>query len=147
MSTFRTRLRRGITGTATTALALLAFANPASAATELTTVHVVQLCTQGGQFCNGIERQSFTTTEQYPNMFVEFVADPGHCSDIIVRLSVDGPTIKEVQVGPGESTGAIFVPAAAGNHLVKLTAFGVEGGCNVGKLGSWEGNMSMQRVN
>lgn len=130
-------------------IATLAAAVPASAAPDLTTVHVVQLCTssQNPQFCNGIERATFTTTEQFPNMFVEFIADRGHCSDIIVRITVDGPVRAERQLAPGASTNAIFVDLDAGKHFISVIAIGVPGGCNTGKLGSFEGDLILQRVN
>lgn len=130
--------------TASAGVAALAFAAPALAEQENTNIHVVQLCTSAGQKCNAQQFTPFTTTGGDVNF--EFTADPGHCSDIVVRFIVDGSSLGETQLSPGERSGAFITPLKAGQHAVRLSATGVQGGCNVGKLGSWEGDLLIQRL-
>jgi hypothetical protein len=109
-------------------------------------VHVVQLCTGGGQFCNGVESHPIITSDG-EKVNLEFTADSGHCSDVQVNLGVDNVRKADFVLSPGERSGAVIVgPLSSGFHDIFVSAVGIKGGCNVGTLGSFEGDLFIQRL-
>jgi len=76
-----------------------------------------------------------------------FTTDPGHCSDIEVRMVGDNPSYGSYPMsdwkrpGPAQTVDSYGVSVAQGSHFVSLQAKGVEGGCNIGHLDAWGGTL------
>jgi hypothetical protein len=94
--------------------------------------------TSGTQLSNPYYTFSVTTTGQ---LEVEYIASPGHCSNVIMRFLVDGSQVAATApLTPGQSSGFVTLgPVSAGAHVVGLQAEGVVSGCNVGVLANWGG--------
>ncbi|MFH5229644.1 hypothetical protein [Antrihabitans spumae] len=76
---------------------------------------------------------------------VEFTADPGHCSDINLLVYLDDTLRINNAVGPGRTT-SLSMELTPGDHVFTVFAQGIRGGCNTGKLGSWEGDLRVIKV-
>ena len=102
------------------------------------------LCTGNGQDC---ENTFDGSVETCGLLMVEYIASPNHCSQVGIRISVDGAlTAITPPVDPGQSTALFDLgPVSPGEHTFSLEAYGVLGGCNVGALGQWAGTLRVHR--
>jgi hypothetical protein len=76
---------------------------------------------------------------------IEFTADAGHCSDIDAYVLIDGNVERNARLGPGQSTGRFARVLTPGVHRFTVMANGILGGCNTGRIGSWEGVLKIRR--
>jgi hypothetical protein len=71
---------------------------------------------------------------------VRFTASGSHCSDINAKISVGSEQPKVIRLGPGQSTGVLqFNKWASPVTGIDITADGITGGCNTGRLSSFGG--------
>jgi hypothetical protein len=77
---------------------------------------------------------------------VDFTANRNHCSDIIAHFMVDGYEVGFRVVGPGQTATIVIDPLqpVPGPHSIGVKAEGIPGGCNIGYLGSWGGNLHIE---
>jgi hypothetical protein len=135
----------------------MGLAGPASADTKLIRerpIGVADCSTVGsGQICPANPKNNWDVQDQLlvrkPAIFVEFIASPSHCSDIVAHVFFDGREVASSVVGPGQSDGGHEIPvedSAAGLNMVAVQAEGVTGGCNTGTLASWAGRLRTSQV-
>ena len=102
-------------------------------------------CTGAGQLCGDPAVWQFTTLS--PEVNVEFTAGAGGCSSITPVITIDGLVMPaQPAVGPGQSTGGQDFHVGIGRHTIGLDAVGVAGGCNTGKLSSYQGHLHINCV-
>ncbi len=97
-------------------------------------------CKGGKQLCP----KAFAVSAEAPSgtLTVQFTMSRGHCSDVRVRISVDGgPEKVSAFLGPGKSTPAFRFEVGPGQHRVRVRAEGRRGGCNKGALLQWAGTL------
>lgn len=75
---------------------------------------------------------------------VQFRANYNHCSNIVARIIVDGNEWGRQTLGPGQSDGSYFMQLSPGTHKIGVRATGIRGGCNVGYLSAWGGNLRIE---
>ncbi len=133
----------GATGLASAISAGPSTITAASGISETVIQNFTVNCTSGGQLCEPAYSTSVNTSSL---LQAEFVASTTHCSSIKVHIFVDGSLVQiSGALAPGESTGPLnFGPVTPGTHLLSVQAEGVPGGCNVGTLGSWGGDLTIQ---
>jgi hypothetical protein len=76
---------------------------------------------------------------------VVYLAARRHCSSVKIHFRVDDAE-KAVSgpVAPGRSSGLFDLgPVERGIHEVALQAEGIPGGCNAGRLMSWQGSVTL----
>jgi hypothetical protein len=138
---------RGILWAATVAttagVCALALASPASAVSIQQYVEVPQCQPATSQVCPQEPEVNFTAGNggRGEIVDVQFTANQNHCSDIIVHVSIDGyvPSLLG-RVGPGQTAKQGF-GVGPGNHVLRVRAEGITGGCNTGALSSWGGTV------
>lgn len=99
-------------------------------------------CTSADQFCEPPYNLLVTTSSA---LQAQFTASPTLCSSIKVYLVVDG-VVRSASgfLGPGQGTGFVNLgPVGPGPHMLSLYAEGTPGGCNVGRLGAYEGTLDV----
>jgi hypothetical protein len=76
---------------------------------------------------------------------VKYLAPRMHCSKVKIHFFVDhGEKALSGAIAPGESAGYFDLgPVPTGRHEVSLQAEGVPGGCNTGRLISWQGSITV----
>lgn len=76
---------------------------------------------------------------------VKYLAPRMHCSSVKIHFLVDGgERALSGAIAPGTSSGYFDLgPVAAGSHEVAVQAEGVVGGCNSGRLMSWQGSITV----
>ncbi len=130
-------------------LAAVGFAGPASADTVVDQPLGVGQCQPNTSQTCPQEPQVNYILPGPGQIVAHYTADPGHCSDIEVRMSSDNPTYGSyammpnwVRIGPGQTADTPKVDVAAGGpHFVTVMARGIEGGCNTGHLDAWGGTL------
>ena len=100
--------------------------------------------------CTGPKKQlcsqPYTASLNAPagHLVVQFTTSSGHCSDVRLRISVDGgPERVSAFVGPRQSTPAYTFTVREGQHRVRVRAEGRPGGCNKGYLQQWNGTLKV----
>lgn len=100
--------------------------------------------------CTGPKKQlcsqayTVSTTTPAGPLVVQFTPSSGHCSDVRLRISVDGgPERISAFLGPSKSTPAYSFAVSAGPHRVQVRAEGRPGGCNKGYLLQWNGTLKI----
>jgi len=75
-----------------------------------------------------------------------FITSNGHCSDVRLRLSVDGGGASaSAFIGRSVATPWYAFPVSAGTHVLSLQAEGRPGGCNnTGYLKQWAGQLELR---
>ena len=102
-------------------------------------------CTGAGQLCGDPAVWQFTTLS--PEVNVEFTAGGAGCSTIVPVITIDGLVMPaQPAVGPGQSTGGQDFHVGIGRHTIGVDAVGITGGCNTGKLGSYQGHVHVNCV-
>ena len=102
-------------------------------------------CTGASQLCGDPAVWQFTTLS--PEVNVEFTAGATGCSSITPVITIDGLVMPaQPAVGPGQSTGGQDFHVGIGRHTIGLDAVGVAGGCNTGKLSSYQGHLHINCV-
>jgi hypothetical protein len=125
-------------------LAAVVLASPASAGGS---IPVSVVCTQKGQFCD--KNFSMPIKVQGGGELIQFIASPEHCSNINVFMTLDNVILWKGRLTPGEAGSQVTVlrnPDQGKDRLLKLTASGEKGGCNVGKLGGWKGTLHFEQI-
>ncbi|AFM16462.1 hypothetical protein Mycch_1670 [Mycolicibacterium chubuense NBB4] len=131
-----------MTGILTTALVL---APPAAALHVEQYIEVPQCQPATSQVCPQSPEVRFTAG-QNDRIQAQFTANANHCSDILVRFNVDNyPQSEWLRVGPGQTVTSPFFDRS-GEHVLSVTAQGVEGGCNTGVLNAWGGTVRIDSV-
>jgi len=76
---------------------------------------------------------------------VKYLAPRMHCSSVRIHFLVDGEErAQSGAIAPGTSSGYFDLgPVPAGSHEVAVRAEGVLGGCNRGRLMSWQGSITV----
>jgi hypothetical protein len=118
------------------------------ASQSATAVAVGAVCTGGGQLCNNISTFPLTVGSKGGARGVKFISSsPAACSSVRIHFLVDGTEVGISDfVGPGGRTGLVslgFLPA--GKHTIGARAEGELGGCNIGNLVSWAGNVRIKK--
>jgi hypothetical protein len=133
------------TTVATTAgIAALALASPASAVSIEQYIEVPQCQPATSQECPQVPEVNFNALNK-GFVLIQFTANQNHCSDINVRILLDGYPGFDARVGPGQTVQSTnFV--VSGNHVLGVMATGIEGGCNTGVLNSWGGTVRLESV-
>jgi hypothetical protein len=131
-------------------IAGVGLAGPASAGVLLDQPLGVGQCQPNtSQRCPQEPEVNFTVPGGAGTVQASFTADAGHCSDINVRLIKDNPDTGWYpfgdwqRVGPGQTV-SVKTDMPAGPHAIKVQAEGIEGGCNVGHLDAWGGNIRVE---
>lgn len=109
-------------------------AGPPSGGVPPVTRTLSATCTSMGETCNVPAAMNLPAG----TWSMRVAAPASHCSPIDYRVTTDnhGELIGDSgALGPGASSGAMPVPATA--HQIYVTATGILGGCNTGRLGSW----------
>jgi len=133
------------TTVATTAgIATLALASPASAVSIEQYVEVPQCQPATSQECPQVPEVFFTQLDK-GFVLIQFTANQNHCSDINVRILIDGYPQLDARVGPGQTVQSTNL-VVSGNHVLGVRATGIEGGCNTGVLNSWGGTVRLESV-
>jgi hypothetical protein len=138
--------RTGIVWAATVAttagLSALALASPASAESIEQYIEVPQCQPATSQVCPQEPEVNFTAGNGTSGEFVDvqFTANQNHCSDLIVHIFNDGYPQFSGRVGPGQTVQK-GLGVGPGNHVLRVRAEGIEGGCNTGVLSSWGGTV------
>lgn len=122
------------------ALAVAALAAGASAQQLVTATYgpFSVTSTSGTQLSN----QLFSTgVSSAGTLLVQYNASAGHCSDVRVRILVDGVERGMTAfLAPGQASGFVDVgPVSPGAHTLALQGEGRVGGCNTGALVGWGG--------
>lgn len=105
-------------------------------------IEVAQCQPATSQMCPQSPQVRFTSG---PNerLQAQFTANANHCSDILVRFNVDDyPQSDWLRVGPGQTVSSPFFNRS-GDHVLSVTAQGVDGGCNTGVLNAWGGTVRL----
>jgi hypothetical protein len=120
--------------------ASVVFAPPAAALHVEQYIEVPQCQPATSQVCPQSPEVRFTAG-QNDQIQAQFTANGNHCSDILVRFNVDNyPQSDWLRASPGETvTSPTFT--RSGDHVLSVTAQGVEGGCNTGVLNAWGGTV------
>ena len=118
----------------------LVFAAPAAALHIEQYIEVPQCQPATSQVCPQSPEVKFTAG-QNEQIQAQFTANGNHCSDILVRFNVDNyPQSDWLRVAPGQTvTSPSF--SRSGDHVLSVTAKGIDGGCNTGVLNSWGGTV------
>ncbi len=86
------------------------------------------------------------TAGQNDRIQAQFTANANHCSDILVRFNVDNyPQGDWLRVGPSQTVSSPSF-SRSGDHVLSVTAKGIDGGCNTGVLNSWGGTVRLDSV-
>ena len=102
-------------------------------------------CTGASQSCGDPFVFQFTTLS--PEVNVEFTAGAAGCSTIVPIITIDGLVMPpSPAVGPGQSTGGQDFHVGIGRHTIGVDAVGQTGGCNTGKLASYQGHVHVNCV-
>lgn len=102
-------------------------------------------CGTGRQMC----RRAFVGTVRPPagTLGVRFATWTGHCSDVRLRISVDGGRERVSPfISPGSTTPEYTFQVTAGAHRITVRAEGRRGGCNHGDLRHWAGTLMSRSV-
>jgi hypothetical protein len=123
----------------------IAFAPPAAALHVEQYIEVPQCQPATTQVCSQSPEVNFTAG-QNDSIQAQFTANANHCSDLLVRFNVDNyPQGDWLRVGPSQTvTSPIF--NRSGDHVLSVTAKGIEGGCNTGVLNSWGGTVHLDSI-
>lgn len=128
-------------------LAAVGFAGPASADTVVDQPLGVGQCQPNtSQTCPQEPRVDYTVPGP-GQIRAHYTADPGHCSDIEVRMVGNNATygaypISEwTRIGPGQTADSAKTDVDGGPQFVEVQARGIEGGCNTGHLDAWGGTL------
>lgn len=100
-------------------------------------------CPGTGQLCPPVA--TLTTLRSASNVTVTYNAGSVHCSEIQLRLFVDGKRSGTTPfVGPsGTTTTTVRWPKDKHAHILGYEAKGKTGGCNAGQLVSWTGKITL----
>ncbi len=142
------RSRRMVSVAVFAAVAVVAvlLAPPVSAVQLTQYIEVPQCQPANGQMCAQSPEVAFTAA-QGDRLRIQFTANANHCADILVRFNIDNyPQGDWQQVGPGQTVTRPSVSTGAGDHLLSVTARGIEGGCNTGVLNSWGGTVRIDSI-
>lgn len=101
-------------------------------------------CSSTGQTCTPAYTYPFDV-QCRSEVSVVYTPPPGHCSDVMVDVSLDGsPGVRSSFVGANQPTAPLGLGAVAkGTHVISLQATGRIGGCNTGALASWSGQIDL----
>jgi len=138
----RARVRAAVVLVA--AAAVLAFgAVPASAATRTVTVTVGSSCTTTGQLCRPLSPAG--SYNSLSSLLVTYTAAATHCSNVAVRLFVDGHEVASTAFVPalGSASTTVPWPNDGRRHALSVQGVGQTGGCNFGGLGNWAGTLTI----
>ncbi|GAB07462.1 hypothetical protein GII30_00690 [Gordonia amarae] len=128
------------------AVALGVVAGPANAAIYSNNPIDVPQCSYAtgtpSQEC--LNTPTYRVTTSTGKMVVQFRANYNHCSDIIAHIIVDGREWGSQRVGPGQKDGSYYMQLTPGTHKVGVRATGIRGGCNVGYVSAWGGNLRIE---
>jgi hypothetical protein len=128
-------------------LAAVGFAGPASADTVVDQPLGVGQCQPNTSQVCPQEPQVNYTLPGPGQIRAHYTADPGHCSDIEVRMAGDNrtygayPISEWIRIGPGQTADSAKTDVDSGAHFVSVQARGIEGGCNTGHLDAWGGTL------
>ena len=157
MTTLRTQqtIARAAAVATACALAALTLAGPVAAVPSGDGGHVayqqitddyieVANCQTTTQICPDIAFVSYWFDSSVA--IVDFTANQNHCSDIVAHFMVDGHEVGSRVVGPGQTGTVVIDPLqpVPGPHSIGVKAEGIQGGCNVGYLSSWGGNLHIE---
>jgi hypothetical protein len=95
-----------------------------------------------GQVCSPVYSANISSADM---VRVQFTAAATNCGAITLVFQMDGFDVYYSDpLAPGDSTPLVDVgPVIPGAHVLTVQATGVEGGCNVGTLDSWGGNLTV----
>lgn len=119
---------------------------PSAAALHLEQYIEVPQCQPAtGQECPQSPEVRFTAS-QNDRLQAQFTGNANGCSDILVRFNVDQyPQGDWLRVGPSQTVSSPMFNRS-GEHVLSVTARGVEGGCNTGVLNAWGGTVRLDSV-
>ena len=128
---------------ASASIAGVTFAAPALAVHLEQYIEVPQCQPATSEDCPQVPQVTFTS-EKGEGIHAQFTANANHCSDISVRILLDGYPVGDwIRVGPGQTTPPDqgFV-SPGGTHTLGVKARGILGGCNTADvLSAWGGTI------
>lgn len=99
-------------------------------------------CTSTGLVCDPPFRFDLKVRKGYRVTAMTFTAAKTHCSNMRLRVIVDGvPRPTSPEIPPGGKIVTKLGGLKTGTHRIALRAVGVLGGCNTGRTGSWAGTI------
>src|SRR6185437_8391094 len=106
-------------------------------------IEVPQCQPATSQECPQTPEVTYTADQENGQVRAQFTANANHCSDISVRFSRDGygPMSDWLRVGPSQTVSASFNTGGTGQHILRVAAKGLPGGCNTGVLNAWGGTV------
>jgi hypothetical protein len=124
----------------------LAVAPPATAELHLEQYIEVPQCEPAtGQRCPQTPEVRFTAGEG-DKLQATFTGNANGCSDALIRFNVDGyPQSDWLRVGPNQTVASDYFNRS-GDHVLSVSAEGIEGGCNTGILNSWGGTVRIDSI-
>lgn len=127
---------------ATTSLAAIALAGPASAQPEVYTQFLdVPDCKSTGQVCGVVPKVFVTAVEAVSAMYIA----GGGCSDAIAHIIIGGREVGASRVAPYQSTPLYSARFdSPGRRSVAVQLEGLPGGCNSGTLSAWQGTVRVE---
>jgi hypothetical protein len=137
-----TRRYRGVAAAMVVGIgtASVVLAPPAAALHVEQYIEVPQCQPATSQVCPQSPEVKFTAG-QNDQIQAQFTANSNHCSDILVRFNVDNyPQGDWLRASPGQTVSSPYFNRS-GDHVLSVTAKGIEGGCNTGVLNSWGGTV------
>lgn len=127
-------------------MAGLVLAPPAAAELHLEQYIEVPQCEPAtGQRCPQSPEVRFTAGEG-DKLQAKFTGNANGCSDALIRFNIDGyPQSDWLRVGPNQTVASGYF-SKSGDHVLSVSAEGIEGGCNTGILNSWGGTVRIDSI-
>lgn len=123
----------------------VALAPPAAALHLEQYIEVPQCEPATGQLCPQSPEVEFTAG-QNDRLQAQFTANSDGCSDALVRINVDNyPQSDWLRVSPSQTVSTGYFVRSE-EHVLSVTAKGIEGGCNTDILYSWGGTVRIDSV-
>jgi hypothetical protein len=140
------RLRVLTAGLALLLVATASSKNKASDTRTYTTGAFVVNCTSTGQVCKPPKSLAMNPPRSGTIKTVRYTTPPGHCSALVLQVVRNGNLLATSgRIEAGEQTETfhpgIHVPAHSSH--IGFRAKGFLGGCNVGRVGSWGGKITV----
>jgi hypothetical protein len=119
-----------------------ALAPPAAAALHLEQyVEVPQCQPATGQDCP--QRPEVRFTGDQKSIVLQYTSNANGCSDALFRFNVDNyPQTDWIRDSPNQTI-TTQIGVHPGNHVLSVSARGIEGGCNTGILSAWGGTVRL----
>jgi hypothetical protein len=103
-------------------------------------------CTSSGQLCSPPEKLTFTLPRRGTLTSITYTTAATHCSSVLLHVLRNGHEVaKTGQLPSGQQTERLttHIPLPKGATTLGFVAQGFIGGCNVGRVVSWGGTVTV----